>query len=255
MIVRAAANRDQLGRDADGNLFRRQRSDVEPHRRMHARKFFHRDAFFFQRAVNRKHFSLAADHPDVARRSAHGPAQHVHVVLVPARDDHHVRRGGGLDLLKRFLKAGVNFLRHRKSLAVGKRFAVVDDADGEARRIRRVRESDRNVATAENVEDRLRQDRLDKNFQRAAANQAVIVVGFVIQAEGHLARRFRLHHFLRRRPHFRFHASAADRPGNRAVLAHQHPRALIARDRAVGVDDGGQSPAPSGAPELDDFFK
>ena len=61
------------------------------------------------------------------------------------------------------------------------------------------------------IQHRLRQNRLDENLQRAAANQAGIVRGVVIQVERHLARLLRFDHFFGRGPHFRLDAAAADR--------------------------------------------
>src|SRR5258708_32364992 len=73
--------------------------------------------------------------------------------------------------------------------------------------------------------------------------------------EYHLARRFFLQHLFCRCPNLRLDAPAADGPGDRAILANQHPRALVARDRAVRVHDGGQRRALSGAPHLHNLFE
>jgi len=100
--------------------------------------------------------------------------------------------------------------------------------------MRGVRQRDGNVPSAENVQHGLRQDRLDKNLKRAAANQAVVVVGLVVQAESHLARRFGLHHFLRG-ARLRLRRILRQSSRNRAVFANEHPRALIARNRAIRV--------------------
>ena len=160
-----------------------------------------------------------------------------------------------MDFLERLFVTGVKLLRHREPLFVRKRFAVIHDANAEACGVGGFRHRHRDVPAAKQVHDGLRQNRLDKNLQGAAADQAVVIARLVVEIENHLARCFVLHHFFRRRPHFRFHAAAANRSGNRAVLAHQHSRAFIARDRAIGVHDGGEGPAPPGPPHLDDFFK
>ena len=46
-----------------------------------------REAFFFELVNHRNGLALASDHGDVLRLSAHRPAQHAHVVAMPARDD------------------------------------------------------------------------------------------------------------------------------------------------------------------------
>jgi hypothetical protein len=64
-----------------------------------------------------------------------------------------------------------------------------------------------------------------------------------------------LHDFFCRGPDFGFDAAAADGSGDRAIFAHQHARAFVAGDGAVGVDNGGQGGAPAGTAQLDDFFE
>ena len=113
----------------------------------------------------------------------------------------------------------------------------------------------RDVSAAEKIQPGLRQNRLDKNLQRAAADQPGIVTGLVVQVERHLARLLAADHFFGSGPHFGFHAAAADCADDRAVLAHQHPRAFKAGNRAVHVDDGRQRPALSRAPHSHDFFE
>jgi len=111
------------------------------------------------------------------------------------------------------------------------------------------------VAAPKNVQHRLRKNGFNEDFQRASADQSVVVVGFVVEAERHFARGFGLHYFLRRRPDFGFDAPSANGSRDRAILTHQHARTLIARNRAIGVDDSRQRPALSFTAELDHFFK
>src|SRR5713226_8541380 len=65
---RVAANGDQLGGDADGDLFRGERADFQADGRVYALEFLCRDAFLFERLVHGEHLALAADHADVACR-------------------------------------------------------------------------------------------------------------------------------------------------------------------------------------------
>src|SRR5258706_4028239 len=254
-IFGPAADGDQFRRNADGNFFGRERANVQSHRRMHVRELFRGDAFFFQRAVNRQNLALAANHSNITRRRSDGPAKHVHIILVAARNDYHVRCGAGLDLRKRFLEAGVTLLSHREALSVGERFAVIDNANRKTGSVRGVGQRNRYVAAAKNVQHRLRKDGFDENFERAAANQSVVVVGFIVQAERHFARSFGLHDFFRSSPDLGLNASATDGSGDRAIFANEHPRAFVARNRAVGMDDSRQRSALSFTAELDHFFK
>src|ERR1035438_9254793 len=52
-----------------------------------------------------------------------------------------------------------------------------------------------------------------------------------------------------------FHASAANGARQRPILPHQHPRALVTRNRPVGVYDRGQSAALTRPAHPDDLFE
>ena len=113
----------------------------------------------------------------------------------------------------------------------------------------------RNMPATENVQHRLRQNRLHENLQRAAADQAGVVLGVVIQIEGHFARLFGDDHFFRCGPDFGFYAASADGPHDGTIVAHQHARAFVARDRAVGVDDRRERASLAGLAHPYYFFK
>src|SRR6185503_3131109 len=66
LLHAAAAHRDQLRKDADGNFFRRDGADVEANRRVYAREALEWHAFFNQRVVDLLHLGLAADETEVA---------------------------------------------------------------------------------------------------------------------------------------------------------------------------------------------
>src|SRR5713101_4858838 len=249
------AHRHQFRHDAHGDLFRRERADLQPHRRVDAFEFFRLVAIVLQRLVHRQNFAFAANHSQVTRLGAHGPGQHTHVFFMTARHDDQVARRIRMNFFKRILVTRVNLLGHRKALFVRERFAVIHHSDAEARRARSFRDRHRNVPTPKEVEKRLRQNRLNKNLQRAAADQSVVVARFIVEMEDHLARCFLLHHFLRRRPDLGLDAPAADCSSDRAILAHQHPRTLIARDRTVSVNDGSERRTLPRPPHLHDLFK
>ena len=140
-------------------------------------------------------------------------------------------------------------------MRVGKLFAVIHHADRESACMRCLRHRHGDVPAAEQIERGLRQNRLHEDLQRAAANQAIVVAGLVIQVEGHFPRRFFLHHFFRCGPDFGFDAAAADGSRDRAVFAHQHARTFVTRDRPVGVHNRSHCRALPLAPQSHDFLE
>src|SRR5260370_40375294 len=96
---------------------------------------------------------------------------------------------------------------------------------------------------------------LRESLRVAVSDQARIMRGFVVEIENHLPRRFRFDGLFGRGPHFRFDASAAHGSGDRAVFANKQPRALVARDRTIGVNNGGKGAALAGTPHAHDFFE
>src|SRR5260370_24757751 len=62
---------------------------------------------------------LRPNHPYVTRRSLHRPAQHPHIVAVPARDDHDVRRFAGRELRRGLVEIFGDHL-----LCLGEPFAI-----------------------------------------------------------------------------------------------------------------------------------
>ncbi len=111
------------------------------------------------------------------------------------------------------------------------------------------------MAAAKEIHDGLRENRLDENFHGAAADQSIVVAGFIVEIEDHFARRFFLHHFFGSGPDIGFDAASADGADQGAIFADEHARAFVARYGAIGVHDGRQRPALAGATHLHDFFK
>src|SRR5229473_1116204 len=132
--LRVPAHRDEFRRDADGNLFRRESANLQPHRRVDARELFRLVAVVLQRLVHGQHLAFAADHSHVSRFRSNRPGQHAHVFFVSARHDYQVTRRIGTNLFERILVTGVNLLRHREALIVRKGFPVIHDANPKARR-------------------------------------------------------------------------------------------------------------------------
>src|SRR5258708_20111515 len=62
---------------------------------------------------------LRPNHTDIARWSLHRPAQHAHIVAVPARDAHDVRRLAGCEL-----RRGLVYIFRHYLLRFGKAFAI-----------------------------------------------------------------------------------------------------------------------------------
>ncbi len=101
----------------------------------------------------------------------------------------------------------------------------------------------------------MREDGFDEDFDGAAADEAVVVGGFVVQVEENFARGFLVHHFAGRGPDVGFNATSANGAEGRAIFADEHAGAFIAGDGAVGVDDGGEGAALPGTPHTYDFFE
>src|SRR5579864_4864168 len=250
-----AAHGDQFRDDADGNFFRGEGADFEAHGRVDALEFFGAVAILFERFVDGEHFAFAADHADIARFGAHGPGEHAHVFFVAASDDDEVGGGVGLNLFKGLLVAGENILGHGEALEIGEGFAVVDDADGETGGACGSGQGHGDVAAAEEIDDGLREDRLDENLDGAAADQSIVVAGFVVEIENHFARRFFLHDFFGRSPNIGFDAAATDGADQGTIFANEHARTFVTGDGAVGVHDGGEGAALPGSPHFYDLFK
>src|SRR2546421_1759408 len=111
------------------------------------------------------------------------------------------------------------------------------------------------MPATEKIQEGLWQDWLDEDFHGAAANQAVVVAGLIVESEDHLARRFFLHYFFCGRPNIGFDAATAYGSGERAIFTNEHARAFVTGDRAIGVHDRGQGAALAGSPHSHYFFK
>src|SRR5207302_381180 len=121
---------------------------------------------------------LAADHAEITRLGLRGPREHAHVVAVAAGDNQKIRGGIRLYLGEGVLIAGVDLARHGEALAVGELLAIVDHTDGETGGMRRVRDGYGDEPAAEDIQHRLRQDGLNEYFERAAADQPIVVARF-----------------------------------------------------------------------------
>src|SRR5580658_9974714 len=107
---------------------------------------------------------------------------------MPAGDDDEIGGGVRADFLEGVLVRGNNFRRRREALGVCKGGAVVNDSDGEPSLVRDAGQGYGDMSGAENIKHWLRQNRFHKNFQGAAADEAGIETGLVVQVEGHLTR-------------------------------------------------------------------
>ena len=107
---------------------------------------------------------------------------------------------------------------------------------------------------AENVKGRRRQNRLNKDVQRAAANQASVILRILVQVKSQRAGPFTFHHFTRSLPDLGFDASAADGTYDRSIVAHQHLRRLKRRDRSANIDNGCHRATASFFAQTDDLF-
>src|SRR5215207_3868641 len=89
----AAADGDELGENADGDLGRRDGADFEADRRVHAIQALERHAFGDQRVPDARHLGPAPDQTEVAEVARGERAQGVQIVLMTARKHDDERAG------------------------------------------------------------------------------------------------------------------------------------------------------------------
>src|SRR5258708_1305531 len=111
------------------------------------------------------------------------------------------------------------------------------------------------MSSAKNVGDWLGKNRFDENFQSAAADESVVVAGFVVQVKDHFAGSLFGENIFGCGPDVGFDAAAADGSGDGAVFTDEHAGTFKAGDGAVGVDDGGQGASEAGFAHSHDFFE
>src|SRR5580698_1154865 len=198
---------------------------------------------------------LRPDHPHIARRSLHRPAQHSHIVAMPAGDDHDVGRFARRKLRRSLLEIfDDDLLRLRKAFAIGISLAIVDHGDVESGDARNLIKTRSHMTSAENIKIGGRQDRLDENLQRPSTDQAGVVLRILIQIKGQCAWPLRFHDIARRLPDLSLNAAAADGANNRAIVPHQHLGGLERRYRPADVNNGRYRPAASVFSQTDDFL-
>ncbi len=170
-----------------------------------------RQTFLLQLFVDGDRLPLRPNHAYVARWSLHRPAQHSHIVAVSAGDDHDIRRLAGREPRRSFVEIfRDHLLCLGKALAVRVGFAIIDHGDVESRDARDLVKAFCYMACTKNIEDCWWQDWLHKDLERSSADEASVVLWIMIQVERQGPRLLRFHHFVRRLPHFGFHATAAD---------------------------------------------
>src|SRR5258705_10551631 len=95
------------------------------------------------------------------------------------------------------------------------------------------------MAAAEYVDDGLGENGFDENFHGAAADEAVVVGGFIVEIKDHFARRFFLHDFFSGGPDIGFDAAATDGADQGTVFPNEHAGAFVGGGGAVCVCDEG----------------
>ena len=96
---------------------------------------------------------------------------------------------------------------------------------------------------AKNIQRGDGQQRLDKNFECPAADQAGVILGIVVEVEVECLRLLGLHDLAAGFPDLGLNAAPADGAHDRAIIAHQHLGRLERGDGAAHVDDGRQRTA------------
>src|ERR1019366_4649152 len=143
---------DQLRRDRNGNLFRRNCPNIEPDWGVDSVKQTCGQTFLLQFFEDGDGLPLRPNHPDVARLSLHRPAQHAHIVTMPAGDDHDVRRLAGREPRRGLVEIfGDDLLRVGKALAVRIGFAIIHYSDVESCDARNLVKTYCYVACSENI--------------------------------------------------------------------------------------------------------
>src|SRR5580693_7569689 len=89
---------DQLGDDADGNLWHRLRADLQPDRRGHTLQVRRGDARFAEALENEPDLAAAADQADVRRRRWSKMKEGFLVMAVPSGHDQGVGLRSDLEL-------------------------------------------------------------------------------------------------------------------------------------------------------------
>src|ERR1700693_1073314 len=87
-----AASGNQFGGNGYGDLFRRNRSNIQSHGSMDALEQFWGQPFLRQLAEDRNSFALGTNHSNVPGGRLHCPAQHPHIVAMPTSDNYNVGR-------------------------------------------------------------------------------------------------------------------------------------------------------------------
>ena len=246
---------NHLGYDRDRDFFRRDRSDFQAHGSHYPLEQLRIQSLLLQLFIDRQHFALRSDHPDIARAGLYCPTQDAHVIAMPAGNNHQVGVLVRRDARQRGFEIFCDDLACVwKTLSVGIALAIVDNHHVESRGPRNFIYVVRNVTGAEQVQQRHRQNRLQINLQCSPANQARVIPWILVQIERQRARLLFFHHLARGLPDIGLDAPAADRTDDRSVIPHQHLRCLKRRDRPAHIDDGGQGSTPSLPAHVDDLF-
>ena len=144
--------RDQLGGDRYRNLFGSNGPNIQPDWGMDAVEQVRGQTFGLQLFEDGDCLPLRPDHPDVTRRSLHRPTQHSHIVAVPARDDHDVRRLARRELRRGLLEiVGDHLLRLGEAFAIRVGLAIIHHRDVESRDSGNLVKACRYVTCTENI--------------------------------------------------------------------------------------------------------
>ncbi len=213
------------------------------------------NAFRFEFLHYRNHLAAAADHGDVARLGRKSPPQYTQVVAMAACDDDdetgcvHRKLRKDLFVFARQHLAGIG-----EALAVGERFAIVDDHGVESGQRRRRRKTFRDVPRPEDERARLWTHRLDEHLQFAAADQTVVARGVLVEREVEPLGLPGADHLARGGVHLRLDAAAADGADHGPVAAHQQLRGLVTRNGATDFNDRSQRTTLAGPPQAHQFL-
>src|SRR5574341_383570 len=218
---------DDLGHDAHGDLFGRDRTDGKAHGNNDPRDIFGGEPRVAEGVHQQAFLPPAAEEADVAGIGPERRLDGVEVMVMAAgRDDDERCRAD------RYVREDRRIVAHRDIMGVGERVpvrefrAVVRHGHVKAGESGKPGKRLAYVPGAEDDEPWVGEDRLDVDGQRAPAHQAAVLFR---KLEGHGPGRSLLHGHPGVLDHLGLDAPAPERSQGRPVVAHQHLGPLLLR--------------------------
>src|SRR6266516_122843 len=247
---------DQFGNNGARDLLRQHRADIQSNWHVDAFEPLACNSFTGELLGDGPNLPFASNHYDISRIGLNCPAENILIFLVATRNDDHIRVLVRHNFIEGLLEAfGINRFGFRKPLAVGINRTIVDDGRLESSNGRNLRDLSRDVAGSEDHDLRRRQDRFDKNFQLASADEAAFGHRFIGEVEAHNAGLLVPDHILSGSPDLGFNTAASHRPKRRPIITDKHLRGLETGHGSPNLHDSGQGRLASLLPQTLNFIK